>query len=143
MQVLQIINPSVSNADRSDYFVAMVLDDVLSKISSTFGKEVIEKSVKASGYGCGSNTSDSRYFLRKGCSATTLSLPKQKLHKRHCCIINTTLVDEETLLTLEKCTESRVLISFTMHQIYDVVQYFNIQLFQSLMVVEAETLKLV
>ena len=141
MQVLQTINPSVSNADRSDYFVAMVLDDVLSKISSTFGKEVIEKSVKASG--CGSNTSDSRYFLRKGCSATTLrSLPKQKLHKRRC-IINTTLVDEETLLTLEKCTESCVLISFTMHQIYDIMQYFNIQLFPSLMVVEAETLELV
>ena len=93
-----MINPSVTNAEHSQHYVAMVLDEVLSNLASHFERKYVEASVKSNG----GNACDSRYFLKKGCEATTLScLPKHMLHKRRCCTINKTVLDAETLQALE------------------------------------------
>ena len=92
-----MINPSVTSAEHTQCYVAMVLDDVISNLASHYDRKCVEASVKSSG----GNIYDSRYFLKKGCKATTLScLPKHKLRKRRCCTINKTSLDAVTLQTL-------------------------------------------
>ena len=93
-----MINPSVTNAEHTQYYVAMVLDEVISNLASHFERKYVEASIKSSG----GNVGDARYFLKKGCEATALScLPKPKLHKRRCCTINKSSLDTATRQKLE------------------------------------------
>lgn len=103
-----MINPSVTSAEHTEHYVAMVLDEVISKLASHFERKYVEACVKSSG----GNIGDSRYFLKKGCEATTLScLPKLKLHKRRCCTINKASLDAATVQKLESGMY-RIMISF-------------------------------
>lgn len=94
-----MVNPQVSNADRSESFIAVVIDDLLSARLVSQSKVSIERAVKDSGLG---STVDARYFLKQGASADSLSgLPKSQVHKRRCCTINTKLLDKKLLSGLK------------------------------------------
>ena len=93
-----MINPSVTNADRSDEVVAVVVDDVLSAGLSKLDKGSIERCIKDSGRG---STTAARYFLKEDVvfEARSLSgVPKSKLRKRRCCSISICDLDQVTLL---------------------------------------------
>ena len=69
-----MINPKVFNVDKSESFIAIVLDDVLKMGLSTKERSEIESAVKLCGKG---STIAGRYFLREGRIANTPSLPKK------------------------------------------------------------------
>ena len=94
-----MVNPRVNNADRSESFIAVVIDDLLSAGLVSESKVSIERAVKDSSLA--GSTVDGRYFLRQGVLAESLNgLPKSQLHKR-CCTINTKLLDTKVLLDLK------------------------------------------
>lgn len=92
-----MINPSVFNADRSQEFIAVVVDNVLSAGLS----QVIETSVKGCGRG---STTDNRYFLKEDIESEVRSLSglsKSKLCKRRC-TINLNDLEKQTVLNLRQ-----------------------------------------
>ena len=102
LQVLRMINASVFNADRSQEFIAIVVDDVLSAGLSLVNKRLLERAIKDCG--CGSTT-DIRYFLKEDVEIKARSvsgLPKCKLHKRRCFTINLSNLEKETVLNLRQ-----------------------------------------
>ena len=95
-----MVNPSVTNADRSCEFIAIVIDDALSAGLSQISKGCIERAIKDCGHG---STSDARYFEDVEVECHSLSgLPKCQLRKRRCCSISLSDIDKETVLNFRQ-----------------------------------------
>lgn len=95
-----MINSNVSNADRTESYIAFVLDDVINLNLTSKSRLTVETAVKLNSTG---SVTAGRYFLQKGASATTLvGLPKTMLHKRRCCSISKRSIDTELLQKLEE-----------------------------------------
>lgn len=97
-----MVNPMVYNSDRSESFLAVVIDDVIRARYTSFDKATIEAAVKQSGVG---STVAGRYFLRQDATASTWTLsgmPKKDLCKRRCCSISKKLIDDNALQALLK-----------------------------------------
>ena len=97
-----MINPDVSNMDRSESFIAVVLDEVGNMINVT--RDEIEAAVKSSGRG---STNSARYFLKRGSKVgrgmvSMCGLPKASQHKRRCCCISKNLINKKCLLDLSE-----------------------------------------
>lgn len=92
-----MINPEVANANKTQHYVAIILDDV-SKLGVQFHRSEIERAVQV--MKCG-NTNDNRYFLKQGVAASTMQgQPKANTRKARCCTINKAIVDKDILRRL-------------------------------------------
>ena len=99
LQVLQVINPTVSNANRSAHYAAVILDD-LKKIGVHCDRLAVEKDVRRRE--CG-NTVDNRYFLKEGVNASTIQgQPKRNLHKARCCTLSKDVLSTDVLRRLNQ-----------------------------------------
>lgn len=76
-----MINPSVSNADKSSHYVAFILEDLKKKLGVPFSRGVVERAIRDGKFG---STCDSRYFLKEG---VTTKGSKRDLRKARCCTI--------------------------------------------------------
>ena len=109
-----MINPCVFNADRSEEFVAVVVDEVVSAGLSDVQKSLKEGAIKESGRG---SQIDCRYFLKEGVTIKARSLSgitKSKLHKRRCHTINVHDLNKKTLLDFRQGIQSDFMIAWKM-----------------------------
>ncbi len=91
LQILQVINPRVTNANGSTQFVAIVLSE-LGKLGVPCDKREVEVAVTSGR--CG-NIKDNRYFLKDGIDSASISAqPKHNLRKVRCCAIKEVLSTE-------------------------------------------------
>lgn len=89
-----MINPSVSNADKSCHYVAFILEDLNKKLGVPLSRGVIERAIKDGK--CGS-TCDSRYFVKEGVTTKTGSRCKAR-----CCTVKKDVLSSENLKRLYK-----------------------------------------
>jgi hypothetical protein len=95
-----MINPNVSNIDRSESFIAVVLDDLFNAGLSSMNRVMIEKAVKETK--CGSTT-NGRYFLKGDERVSSYaSVRKTQTIKRRCCSINRSSIDKSIMLSFEQ-----------------------------------------
>ncbi len=92
-----MINPEVTNASKTQHYVAIVLDES-KKLGVQCQRTVIERAVRD--MKCG-NSTDNRYFLKQGVLASTMQgQPKSNTRKVRCCTINKAIVNEDILRKL-------------------------------------------
>lgn len=97
------------NTDKSQSFVAIVLDD-LRKMGFTANRNSIEQAVRECGVG---PTTDNRYFAKN--SSTSILLGKKHQQKKHCCTIDKGKVAKDAMQSLigsellNKSTAARVI----------------------------------
>lgn len=91
MQVLQVINPDVSNKDKSCSFVAIAVGDLV-RLGVKCQKDELECAVRQQGCGI---VNDLRYFLKP--DATDDRMSKVACRKMRCCSIDKHHIDKEVL----------------------------------------------
>ena len=97
MQALQIINPEVTNREKSKFWVAVALGD-LQRFGVQCSRSGLEAAVK-NGHGM---VNDSRYFLKQDVSLTVSPgsgdpVPKSFCRKSRCCSSDKSSINEDVL----------------------------------------------
>lgn len=96
-----MVNPDVTNSDRSTHYVAIILDKEsgVNKFGVSGDRSTIEKAIKDSA--CG-NFREARYFLKESSvNATSIQgQPKGSLRKCRCCCIKKDIIRTDILLRI-------------------------------------------
>ncbi len=109
-QVLQVLNPDVSNKDKSKSYVAVMFAD-LNLLGVDCQRNTIESVLRQSGLGI---INDSRYFLKKDAPSVHPGqlLSKSLYRKVRCCSINKDVINDDVLDRLYQGIYIHKLINF-------------------------------
>ena len=109
---MTIINPSVTNVEKSDHYIAIVLDSP-SKLGVAIEHSAFVKAVRDSA--CG-NIGNNHYFLRHGAEATFIhGQRKSCLRKARCCTIKKDIVKTDILLRLYRGNFVNLFVTYHLH----------------------------